>query len=59
MTGGRWECNVKVDIKEIGYENMDWIHQVHNLVQWGTSEQVNEASSSMKDQAFLEYLSDY
>jgi hypothetical protein len=59
MPGGRRECNVKVDLKEIGYENMDWIHQVHNSVQWGTSEQVNEALSFIKDENFLEYLSDY
>jgi hypothetical protein len=22
----RWECNIKVDVKEIGLEVVDWIH---------------------------------
>jgi hypothetical protein len=22
----RWEDNIKVDLKEIGFENVDWIH---------------------------------
>jgi hypothetical protein len=30
----RWEDNIKMDLKEIGWEGVDWIHQVQDRVQW-------------------------
>jgi hypothetical protein len=31
-----WEDNIKVDLKEIGSENMDWIHLAYDMVQLNT-----------------------
>jgi hypothetical protein len=28
----RWEDNVKTDLIEIGYEDVDWIHLAQNMV---------------------------
>jgi hypothetical protein len=30
----RWEDNIKMHIREIGYENVDWIHLAQDRVQW-------------------------
>jgi hypothetical protein len=29
----RWEDNIKVNVRKIGFESMDWIDQVHGKVQ--------------------------
>jgi hypothetical protein len=26
----RWECNIKIDLKETRLENVDWVHLVQN-----------------------------
>jgi hypothetical protein len=26
----RWEDNIKIDIQEVGYEEMNWIHPAEN-----------------------------
>jgi hypothetical protein len=53
LPGGRWEYDVKIDLKEMGCEDMDWIHPVHDMVQWETCGQVNEASGFIRDENFL------
>jgi hypothetical protein len=30
----RWEYNVRMDLKEIGWEGMDWIHLAEGGNQW-------------------------
>jgi hypothetical protein len=30
----RLEDNIKMDLQEIGLEGMDWIHLVHDRIQW-------------------------
>jgi hypothetical protein len=30
----RWEDNIKMDLREIGWGGMDWIHLTHNTEQW-------------------------
>jgi hypothetical protein len=31
----RWECNIKMDLREIGWDGMDWIHLAQDWDQWG------------------------
>jgi hypothetical protein len=34
-SGPRWEvCNIKMDLKEVGYEDVDCIHLTKNRVLW-------------------------
>jgi hypothetical protein len=30
----RWLNNVKMDLREIGWDGMDWIHLAHDRDQW-------------------------
>jgi hypothetical protein len=30
----RWECNIKMDLREIGWGGMDWIDLAQDRVQW-------------------------
>jgi len=30
----RWEDNIRMDLKAVGYEDMDWIYLVQDSVQW-------------------------
>jgi hypothetical protein len=30
----RWENNIKIDLTEIGWGDMDWIHLAQDNVQW-------------------------
>jgi hypothetical protein len=30
----RWEDNIKMDLREIGWGNMDWIHLTQDRDQW-------------------------
>jgi hypothetical protein len=30
----RWEDNIKIDLKEIGYVGVDWIHLAQDREQW-------------------------
>jgi cell wall assembly regulator SMI1 len=32
--GRRWEDNIKMDLKKIGLESVDWIHLVQDRVRW-------------------------
>jgi hypothetical protein len=30
----RWEGNIKIDLNEIGWEYVDWIHVIHDRDRW-------------------------
>jgi hypothetical protein len=30
----RWEDNIRIDIREIGWEGLDWIHLAKDVYQW-------------------------
>jgi hypothetical protein len=30
----KWKDNIKMDLKEIVYEGMDWLHLAQDAVQW-------------------------
>jgi hypothetical protein len=30
----RWEDNIKIRLKEIGWEDVDWIRVANDMVQW-------------------------
>jgi hypothetical protein len=30
----RWECNIRIDLREIGWESVDWIHLAQGGDQW-------------------------
>jgi ribosome biogenesis protein Nip4 len=30
----RWEDNIRMDLREIGWEDVDWIHLVQDRDQW-------------------------
>jgi hypothetical protein len=30
----RWEDNIRMDLREIGWEGVDWIHLAQDTVQW-------------------------
>jgi hypothetical protein len=34
--GRRWEDNVKMDLQEIGWSDMDWVHLAQDRGQWRT-----------------------
>jgi hypothetical protein len=31
---GRWEYNIKTNLREIGWEGLDWIHKAQDRNQW-------------------------
>ena len=47
----RWDDNIKMDLKEVGCEGMDWIDLAQD-----TSERGNESSGSIKCGEFLDKL---
>jgi len=49
----RWEHNIKMDMKEIGWEGMDWIHLAQNWDKWQAP--VNTAGYESKNCALLGY----
>jgi hypothetical protein len=30
----RWENNIRMDLRQIGYEDVDWIHLPHDRDHW-------------------------
>jgi hypothetical protein len=38
----RWEDNIEVDLEEIRREEVDWIHQAQDRVQWSASLNTSE-----------------
>jgi len=49
-TRHRWEDNIRMDLREVWWEDVDWIHLAHYRDQWqaGSSEHRNESSGSIK-----------
>jgi hypothetical protein len=44
----RWEVNIRMDLREIGWENVDWIHLVQDRNQWQALVNTYESLGSMK-----------
>jgi hypothetical protein len=53
----RWEDDNRMDLRETGWEVVDWIHVAQNRDQWLVVG--NEPSGSVKSGEFLDCLSDY
>jgi hypothetical protein len=34
IPGRRWEDNIRINRREIGWEGVDWIHLAHDIDQW-------------------------
>jgi hypothetical protein len=52
-----WVDNIKMDLGEIGWEDMDWIDLVQERDQWrGSCEHGNESSGSIKCWEVFEWL---
>jgi hypothetical protein len=50
----RWEDNIKMDLKEVGCEGVDWIDLAQDRDFGGTCECGNEPSGSIRWGEFLE-----
>jgi hypothetical protein len=55
----RWEDNIKMNLRKVAWEGVDWIHLAENRDQWRAFYHGKESSGSMKGVKFLDYLSDY
>jgi hypothetical protein len=44
----RWEDNAKTNLREIGWDGMDWIDLGRNIEWWRTHENGNEPSGFIK-----------
>jgi len=54
-TRRRWEDNIRMDLREIGWEGVDWMRPAQNTDQWqALVNRSNEPSDSMKDEEFLD-----
>jgi hypothetical protein len=52
----RWVDNIKIDLREIGWDGMDWIDLAQDRDQWRARENGNEPSGSIKYWEVLEWL---
>jgi hypothetical protein len=56
---GRWVDNIKMDLREIGWEGVDWMHLAYDKGTVASCfEHDNEPSGSIKGGGFLDKLSD-
>jgi hypothetical protein len=45
----RWENNIRMDLREVGWDGVDWIDLAQDRDQWGSScEHGNEPPNSIK-----------
>jgi hypothetical protein len=51
---GRWENNIRMNLKEIRWKGVDWMHLVQDRDQWRTREHGNEPSGSIKGGEFVD-----
>jgi len=59
-TGHRWENNIRMDIREIGWKGVGWMYLAQDRNQWQTPvECSNEPSGFIKGGEFLYQPSDY
>jgi hypothetical protein len=49
----RWEDTIKMDLKEIGYEGVEWIQLAEDRVQWWVPVNTVEPSGSIEAGNFL------
>jgi hypothetical protein len=54
-----WEDNSKVDLREIGWEDVDWIYLSHDRLVAGYYEHGNETTGSINVREFLDWLGDF
>jgi hypothetical protein len=54
----RWEDNIRMDLREIKWKGVDWIHLDQDMDQWRALVSSNEILGSIKCGEFLDYLSD-
>jgi hypothetical protein len=52
----RWVDNIKIDLKEIGWDGMDWIDLAQDRELEGSCEHGNESLGSIKCWEVLEWL---
>jgi hypothetical protein len=52
----RWMDNIKIDLRETGWDDMDWSDLAQDRDRWRALEQVNELSDSLKCCELLKYL---
>jgi hypothetical protein len=51
----RWEDNIRIVLREIGWEGVDWIHLAKDRYQWrALREHGNELSVSIRGGEFLD-----
>jgi hypothetical protein len=53
----RWKDNIRMDLREVGWKGVDWIHIYQDRDQWQAL--VTMVMISLKGLGFLEELSDY
>jgi hypothetical protein len=51
----RWEGNIRMDVRGVEYEGVDWIHLAENRNQWRVvvNTVMNQPSGSIKGRGFL------
>jgi hypothetical protein len=52
--GRRWEDNIKMDLREIEFGDVDWIHLAQDRDRWQACEHGDELSGSTKCGEFLD-----
>jgi hypothetical protein len=55
----RWDYNIKMIVKEVGYEDFNYILMVWEEIQPGAYEHGDESLDSMKEEDILEYLGNW
>jgi hypothetical protein len=50
----RWKANIKMDLKEVGQEGMDWLHLAQDRDKWQSL--VSTVINFIKCGEFLDYL---
>jgi hypothetical protein len=48
-----------MDLREIGWEDVDWIHVVQDRDQWHSCKDCNESLGFIKEREFLDWLNSY
>jgi hypothetical protein len=52
----RWEDDIKIDLREVGWGGMDWINLAQDRDRWRALVNVVEPSGSIKCGEFLEQI---
>jgi hypothetical protein len=54
----RWECNIRMDLWEIRWKDVDWIHLTQHRDQWWSLVNSSGPLGSIKGREFHNWLSD-